>query len=615
MKTKLLFILLVSTLQIYGQNITTIGLGHNFGYATDIARDSNNNLYVVDQTNETIVKIDPNNKTEVISAGNGKPGAIVIDASNNLYVAYDSPGLNGGKVFKMNADGSNPVLFANPDIAIKKMKIIGIYIWFLSPAQSNKLGRIQLSNGTVGYTNSFAANIGSANDFTFDNQGNSYFAYPSTTYLLKMDNLFQSYSYTPSSGTSIKCVDYCPNLGLVIGGMSHVVLMGTSGDVITSYALPAINYGEAFMPDAIEARDFQNAHFIIFQNGIFKVFDFKYPDNFFTLRGSKFNTPIGIALDANNNNLYINDNDVTTGYNSIKKVNVNDSSFSNLYFTTNALGSLSQNNGLLYFADKTANEIKVMNTTGGSASAVHSGLSNPYLMKSFGSGEYITQRNSTSIKKLTFSFPGGYSSSNLGVTQDPKGFDFDSSGNIYVADSGFNTITKVLPTGLQSTIVSGLNKPSSVAISTAQGLIYFTDTENNAVKRMNLDGSNITTIGSGFYKPESVCLNSTNDKLYVTDTGNNLVKIIDLNTLSNSDFAKGPSFKIYPNPTNDFIHIQGIENQRISQAKIFDVNGRLVSISQNLQDNKLDVSQLFSGVYILKIETENGEANIRFIKN
>ena len=53
----------------------------------------------------------------------------------------------------------------------------------------------------------------------------------------------------------------------------------------------------------------------------------------------------------------------------------------------------------------------------------------------------------------------------------------------------------------------------------------------------------------------------------------------------------------------------------ISQAKIFDVNGRLVSISQNLQDNKLDVSQLFSGVYILKIETENGEANIRFIKN
>lgn len=132
---------------------------------------------------------------------------------------------------------------------------------------------------------------------------------------------------------------------------------------------------------------------------------------------------------------------------------------------------------------------------------------------------------------------------------------------------------------------------------------------------MNLDGSNIITISNDFNKPEGVFLNTTTNKLYVADTGNNVLKIVDVSSfLGNSEVSQATSeFKIYPNPTTDFVFVEGMKG-KIQKIEIFDYSGRNISSSVKFNDDKIDVTSLNRGIYILQIITESGKYNHKLIK-
>lgn len=66
------------------------------------------------------------------------------------------------------------------------------------------------------------------------------------------------------------------------------------------------------------------------------------------------------------------------------------------------------------------------------------------------------------------------------------------------------------------------------------------------------------------------------------------------------------SYSIYPNPTTDFINIDGVDVQSV---KIFDMSGKLM-IGEN--STKLDVSYLPNGYYTILI---NDVSRFKFIKN
>jgi hypothetical protein len=72
------------------------------------------------------------------------------------------------------------------------------------------------------------------------------------------------------------------------------------------------------------------------------------------------------------------------------------------------------------------------------------------------------------------------------------------------------------------------------------------------------------------------------------------------------------SFDIYPNPVNDILYI---ETPTLT-VEIYDVYGRRqVTETPSHQDNlSIDVSNLKSGVYFVKVVTENGETVQRFVK-
>ena len=80
-----------------------------------------------------------------------------------------------------------------------------------------------------------------------------------------------------------------------------------------------------------------------------------------------------------------------------------------------------------------------------------------------------------------------------------------------------------------------------------------------------------------------------------------------LNT-TNFDISKAT---LYPNPTNQFINIT-IENQNVKKVNIFSMQGKKVLQSEK---GKVNIQQLQTGVYLIKIETnEGGQFISKFIK-
>jgi len=79
-------------------------------------------------------------------------------------------------------------------------------------------------------------------------------------------------------------------------------------------------------------------------------------------------------------------------------------------------------------------------------------------------------------------------------------------------------------------------------------------------------------------------------------------KIADATSLSNASGVKEIVFGIYPNPSSDMIYIQG--DSSVASVQLYDVTGALVYSVGAV--TSIDVSTLFSGVYLMKITSSEG---------
>ncbi len=94
-------------------------------------------------------------------------------------------------------------------------------------------------------------------------------------------------------------------------------------------------------------------------------------------------------------------------------------------------------------------------------------------------------------------------------------------------------------------------------------------------------------------------------------------EIEDVSTLSVSDFIKN-NFKIFPNPFSDNITIVKNTSINLINAKIHDVNGRLIKLVDltNAVEQRvnINVSELSSGVYFMNISSQQGQGTVKIVK-
>ena len=185
--------------------------------------------------------------------------------------------------------------------------------------------------------------------------------------------------------------------------------------------------------------------------------------------------------------------------------------------------------GNLYIADQNNQRIRkvlasngTINTLAGTGTAAFSGdngnaslatLFNPSSVTIDSAGNiYLADRNNQRIRKIntsgfistvagtgTSGFSGDGASATSAQLNTPTGVTLDSSGNLYITDSGNHRIRKVNTSGIISTIagsgsggfsgdgsdaaIAALNTPNDVTVDSA-GNIYIADTSNQRIRKL-----------------------------------------------------------------------------------------------------------------------------------
>ncbi|MEZ7504996.1 T9SS type A sorting domain-containing protein [Flavobacterium sp. Arc2] len=86
-------------------------------------------------------------------------------------------------------------------------------------------------------------------------------------------------------------------------------------------------------------------------------------------------------------------------------------------------------------------------------------------------------------------------------------------------------------------------------------------------------------------------------------------------TLGTQDFEFSDYFSVYPNPVTDILNIGTKNTIQLKTMAIYDMLGQLViAVPNALNSSRIDVSKLSKGNYFLKMNTDKGTSNFKFIK-
>ena len=124
----------------------------------------------------------------------------------------------------------------------------------------------------------------------------------------------------------------------------------------------------------------------------------------------------------------------------------------------------------------------------------------------------------------------------------PAGVAVDSSGDVYIADTGNDRVLRETPSGggffTQSVVVTGLSGPTGLAVDDI-GNLYISDTGNHRVLKETVSGSSYTqsiVLNSGLGSPQGLALDALGN-IYIADATNKVVVKLTLATAPSLTFA------------------------------------------------------------------------------
>ncbi|MCC5918710.1 MAG: T9SS type A sorting domain-containing protein [Cryomorphaceae bacterium] len=227
---------------------------------------------------------------------------------------------------------------------------------------------------------------------------------------------------------------------------------------------------------------------------------------------------------------------------------------------------------------------------------------------------FLVKFNSNGVRQWATYYGG--SSSDVGVACD-----VDVNNNIYLAGST-NSTNNIAHNGYKDTLTW---RDVYMAKFNSNGMLqwgtYFGGDQFDTLYSIALGGSSHFYISGGTNSLEGIALNghqmTHNSPFNISTPDAFLVKFHVGSSISVNDyFLHENSIDVYPNPTNNFIQVTlPEENKGQQNLIIIDAKGQVVkAISVKSNSINVDVSDLASGVYFVRVSTTNGIISRKMIK-
>jgi sugar lactone lactonase YvrE len=446
-----------------------------FAFPVGVALDGAGNLYVADDSNNTVSKVTPAGAVSVFldaSAGLNAPEGLALDGAGNLYIA------NGG---------SDTIIRATP----------------------------------AGGVSIFAGGVGEAMGLVFDSAGNLYVSDAAGSTIRKI---------TPAGAVGVFADD--PNfLNSPIG-----MAFDADGNLFVADFLPTEQGGAVtrITPQGVASTFVKfDADNFLFPSGLGfdskgnlfaatalgPVFEISPGGTITAFDTTSFVSPRGLALDGGDN-LFVTDLTAAT----LNKVTPGDAV---TLLAGNVLAEPSfatvDGAGNIYVANTGSRTVGKIAPDGTAVTLVSraQGVKSPsgmafdangvLFLADAGSGTIVTVAADGTVKPFAELLSGS----------TPQGLAFDAAGTLFVADSGNNVILAVTPGGVVTTFFAefeGVVMPEGLAFD-AQGNLFVSDAGFGTIVKLTPDGrlSTVVPASAGLSVPAGLAFDG-NGTLYVANS-------------------------------------------------------------------------------------------------
>ncbi|HPL76906.1 MAG TPA: T9SS type A sorting domain-containing protein, partial [Paludibacteraceae bacterium] len=178
--------------------------------------------------------------------------------------------------------------------------------------------------------------------------------------------------------------------------------------------------------------------------------------------------------------------------------------------------------------------------------------------------------------------------------------------------SSFYSITGNLSTSYGTVTYQGLTLTQCLKMESGTNISFTTTSEATLTLVFNPDYTGTVKIDGTTYTPSStngiVTISSlpAGSHTIVKGSGSSYLFYISTvyDTLSGiRDTAPSTSIQLYPNPVSNLLNINS--NEKVTKIEIFSISGQIIT-QLNGNSSSIDLSNLSSGNYLIKIHTQNG---------
>ncbi|WP_300462104.1 hypothetical protein [Desulfobacula sp.] len=205
------------------------------------------------------------------------------------------------------------------------------------------------------------------------------------------------------------------------------------------------------------------------------------------------------------------------------------------------------------------NRTGTVGTLGDNGPALDAQIKSPQAMDLDGNGHlFFTEVLNSCIRRVdattgiittvagicgTLGYTGDGGLATAATMKKPEGVTVDSSGNVFISDTGNNCIRRVdATTGIITTLITGLQTPGTITAD-SQDNLFIADTGNAVIRKIDAATGTLTTVagivGSLGYNGDNIpatlamiklsagALGFANGDIYISDTGNNRIRRVD----------------------------------------------------------------------------------------
>lgn len=228
--------------------------------------------------------------------------------------------------------------------------------------------------------------------------------------------------------------------------------------------------------------------------------------------------------------------------------------------------------------------------------------------------------------------------SNADGLNGPVGLAYNENGVLYVGNYTDREVYRVEENGdieyIAQLPTDGGSMPNLGFIAYAQGFLWGTTMGSDKIYKINPDGIDDYDLYAGniqgsedgpladatFHTPNGITFNDSEDTMYITDFGTKNLRIISGINLATSDFDTINALRLYPNPSQNEIHIDApflIDNDyslvvtNILGEQVYSATKK--SVTEPLRP-RISVQNWNTGIYFLKIQSGSHMTTKKFIK-